>query len=34
MDEYECRHCKGTDRIMVLGDTKKATEPLIEFCPF
>ena len=34
MDEYECRHCKGKARITVLADSEKATEPIIEFCPF
>jgi hypothetical protein len=34
MDEYECRYCKGKARTMVLEDSEKATEPIVEFCPF
>jgi len=34
MAEYECRHCKGKARTMVLEDSGKATEPIVEFCPF
>jgi hypothetical protein len=34
MDEYECGQCNGKLGITVLEDSEKATEPLIEFCPF
>jgi hypothetical protein len=34
MVEYECRHCQGTAQITVLADSEKATEPVVEFCPF
>ena len=34
MVEYECKHCQGTAQITVLEDSKKATEPVVEFCLF
>ncbi len=34
MVEYACKHCQGAVQIMVLGDSEKATEPVVEFCPF
>ncbi len=34
MAEYKCKHCQGKAQIVVLGDGEKATESMIEFCPF
>lgn len=34
IEEYDCKHCHGVTEITVLKDTEKATEPMIEFCPF
>jgi hypothetical protein len=34
MEEYECVHCEGMVKIIIIKDTDKATEPSIEFCPF
>ncbi len=33
-EEYACKHCNGISEIKVLKETEKATEPMIEFCPF
>jgi len=33
-EEYACKHCNGISKIKVLEETDKATEPMIEFCPF
>ncbi len=33
-EEYACKHCKGIIEITVLAETEKATDPMIEFCPF
>lgn len=32
--KYECIHCKGIARIVIVKPAQKATEPEIEFCPF
>jgi len=34
MEIYVCRHCRGASQIVVVRETEKATEPVIEFCPF
>jgi len=34
MIEYHCGHCQGIAQIAILEESKKATEPIIEFCPF
>ena len=33
-EEYTCKHCNGVSKVEVLKETEKATEPMIEFCPF
>jgi len=34
MIEYHCGHCQGIAQITILAESEKATEPVIEFCPF
>ena len=34
MEVYNCRHCGGVSQIAIVKHTEKATEPVIEFCPF
>ncbi len=34
MQRYTCKHCQGTIEIAILEETEKATEPIVEFCPF
>ena len=33
-EQYACKHCHGVSEIKTLKETEKATEPMIEFCPF
>lgn len=34
MERYTCEHCQGSVQIKIIEETKKAIEPIIEFCPF